>query len=105
MEDLAKKLGLEYIELELLKMIHPIFDVCMTRKMACENLGICVSTGRRIWNDMLIKYPALTDSMGKWNNPRGIKREKVRSPRRVGFIDTIDIENGDFDGDRVVRRF
>ena len=107
MEEFAKELGLEYVELELLKMIHPIFDVNMTRKEACDILGISVPTGRRIWNSMIERYPALAESMKKWDNPLEIERCKVRGAKRLGDLSGIETDGNNeyLYGDKIVRKF
>jgi len=53
LEKLAESLGLEFVELELIKAIHPIFGMCLTKKAAGRRLGIGESTVTRIWKDLM----------------------------------------------------
>ncbi len=100
MEEFAKALDLDPMEYEFIKLVHPIFDVDMTRKQACETLGWSVPTGIRIWNSLLERFPELEESMEKWVNPEGVSRHSLENPMRFA-----DLDDPFFGEDTIVRKF
>ncbi len=100
MEEFAGIFGLEPLEYEFLKLIHPIFDVGMTREQACENLGWSRPTGFCIWKSLLKRFPKLEESMKKWTNPEEVSQQSLKNPMRFGNFD-----DPYFGEDRIVRKF
>lgn len=100
MEEFAETLGLDPMEYEFLRLIHPIFDVDMTREQACKTLGWSEPTGLRIWNSLLERFPDLGGSMGKWVNPMNISRHSFDNPKKFG-----DFDDPYFGEDKIVRKF
>ena len=100
MEEFAKTLDLDPMEYEFIKLVHPIFDVDMTREQACETLGWSRTTGIRIWNSLLERFPELGDSMEKWVNPEGVSRHNFENPMKFG-----DFDDPFLGEDKIVRKF
>ena len=99
MDDLIKSLGLEPMEYDFIKLIHPIF--CgMTREQACQTLGWSVPTGIRVWKNLVGRYPELTESIKKWTNPNEITRRHLKYPKKFSQLD--DPYLGE---DKIVRKF
>ena len=99
MEEFAGTFGMEPAEYEFLKLIHPIFNINMTRNQACVALGWCRPTGLKIWNDLLKRYPALIDSIHQWTTPEEM-REPLENPMKVANFD-----DPYFGRDKIVRTF
>ncbi len=100
MEEFAKTFDLHSMEYEFLKLIHPIFDVDMTREQACETLGWGLTTGKRVWKSLLKRFPELEDSMGRWVNTAGVSRHNFENPMMFG-----DFDDPHLGGDKIVRKF
>lgn len=100
MEEFAETLDLDPMEYEFLKLIHPIFDVDMTREQACETLGWGLTTGKRVWKSLLKRFPELEGSMEKWVNPEGVSRHSFENPMKFG-----DFDDPYFGEDTIVRKF
>ncbi len=100
MEKFAETLGLDPMEYEFIKLIHPIFDIDMTREQACETLGWGLTTGMRIWKSLLKRFPELEESMENWVNPEGGSRHSLENPMRFG-----DLDDPYFGDDKIVRIF
>ncbi len=100
MEEFAKTFDLDPMEYEFIKLVHPIFDVDMTREQACETLGWSIPTGIRIWKSLLKRFPELEDSTEKWVNPEGVSRYSLENPMRFA-----DLDDPYFSEDKIVRKF
>ena len=100
MEEFAKTFDLDPMEYEFLKLIHPIFDVDMTREQACETLGWGRTTGKRVWKNLLKRFPQLEDSTGRWVNPMNVSKHNFDNPISLG--DPDDPYLGE---DKIVRKF
>lgn len=100
MEKLIKSLGINPEEMEFVRLVHPIFSICLTRKEACSLLGWGTSTGERIWKSLIEKFPELANSSAKWINPYGVTRYKHKHPRRV-----YNLDDPYFGDDKIVRKF
>ena len=100
MEEFAKTFNLDPMEYEFIKLVHPIFDVDMTREQACETLGWSRPTGLRIWKSLLKRFPELEESMEKWVNPEGVSRHRLENPMKFA-----DLDDPFFGEDKIVRTF
>ena len=100
MEEFAKTFDLDPMEYEFIKLVHPIFDVDMTREQACETLGWSRTAGKRIWNSLLERFPELGGSMEKWVNPEGVSRHSLENPMKFA-----DLDDPFFGEDKIVRKF
>ena len=100
MEEFVKTLGLEPVEYEFLRLIHPIFDINMTKKQACETLGFSRPTGRKILNNLISRFPALIWSTKRWANSEERSQDRVENPMRFG-----DLDDPYFGEDKIVRIF
>ena len=100
MEEFAKTFDLDPMEYEFIKLVHPIFDVDMTREQACETLGWSIPTGIRIWKSLLKRFPELEESMEKWVNTAGVSRHNFENPMMFG-----DFDDPYFGDDTIVSKF
>jgi len=100
MKTLIESLGIDPMELEFIKLVHPIYNICLTRSEACEQLGWGTSTGERIWKNLLKRFPELKESMKKWVNPCGITRYRLKHPHELPNFDDPFLW-----GDRIMRKF
>lgn len=92
-------------ELELLRLVHPLFMGMSFREAAVE-LQCSPTTVTKIWDRMVEKYPMLAETMKKWDNPYNIHPDAVRKAWRFSEMDDIvdpDCESDDdtFLGERV----
>lgn len=83
-----REVNLEPIEIEMIRLIHPLF-LGLSFKKAAEILHWHPATVSKAWKYIVSKYPKLEETREKWDNPYNITRDKVRNATAVSDMSQL----------------
>lgn len=83
-----REVNLEPIEIEMIRLIHPLF-LGLSFKKAAEILHWHPATVSKAWKYIVSKYPKLEETREKWDNPYNLTRDQVRNAVTVSDMSQL----------------
>jgi len=81
-------------EIELLMLVHPLFDGLSFNK-AAQQLGWSWPSVKRVWDGMVKKYPMLAVTKEQWDNPYEVDRRAIDKAKRFSAMDDLAAKDSD----------